>query len=92
MEYQKIINLLQNKPNQSSKCRTKNWVEINDSCGTYSTTGHIKFKTSMLNIIVMHILVKGTITITGAGNNVAKRTNKRNNGVIFKIVHHSLTA
>ena len=40
----------------------------------------------------MHILVKGTITITGAGNNVAKRTNKRNNGVIFKIVHHSLTA
>ena len=44
-------------------------------------------------IIVMHILVKGTITITGAGNgDVAKQTSKRNNGVIFKIVHHSLTA
>ena len=28
MEYQKIINLLDNKPNQLSKCRTKNWVEI----------------------------------------------------------------
>ena len=30
MEYQKIINLLENKPNQSSKFRIKNWVEIND--------------------------------------------------------------
>ena len=48
MEYQKIINLLQNKPNQPSKFRTKNWVEINDSGGTYNTTGHIKFKTCML--------------------------------------------
>ena len=30
MEYQKIINLLDNTPNQSSKFKTKNWVEIND--------------------------------------------------------------
>ena len=30
MEYQKIISLLENKPNQPSKFRTKNWVEIND--------------------------------------------------------------
>ena len=30
MEYQKIINLLDNTPNQASKFRTKNWVEIND--------------------------------------------------------------
>ena len=27
IEYQKIINLLENTPNQSSKFRTKNWVE-----------------------------------------------------------------
>ena len=27
MEYQKIINLLENTPIQSSKFRTKNWVE-----------------------------------------------------------------
>ena len=27
MEYQKIINLLNNKPNQPSKFRRKNWVE-----------------------------------------------------------------
>ena len=29
MEYQKIINLLENKPNQPSKFTIKNWVEIN---------------------------------------------------------------
>ena len=28
MEYQKIINLLDNTPNQPNKFRTKNWVEI----------------------------------------------------------------
>ena len=30
MEYEKIMNLLDDKPNQSSKFKTKNWVEIND--------------------------------------------------------------
>ena len=30
MEYQNIINLLENTPNHPSKCRTKKWVEIND--------------------------------------------------------------
>ena len=30
MEYQKMINLLDNRPNQLSKFRTKNWIEIND--------------------------------------------------------------
>ena len=30
MEYQKIINLLDNTPNQPSKFRTKNWVELTD--------------------------------------------------------------
>ena len=38
MEYQKIINLLDNTPNQPFKFRTKNWVEINDDAqGTYNT-------------------------------------------------------
>ena len=37
MEYQKIINLLDDKTNQSSKFITKNWFEINDeSRRTYS--------------------------------------------------------
>ena len=30
MEYQKIMKLLHNTPNQPSKFMTKNWVEIND--------------------------------------------------------------
>ena len=39
MEYQKIINLLENTPNQTTKFRTKNSVHINDdSCGTCSTS------------------------------------------------------
>ena len=37
MEYQKIINLLDNTPNQPSRSKTKIWVEINDeSRGTYN--------------------------------------------------------
>ena len=36
MEYQKVINLLDNTLNQPSKFRTKNWVQLNDeSRGTY---------------------------------------------------------
>ena len=30
MEHQKMINLLDNTPNQPSKFRTKNWVELTD--------------------------------------------------------------
>ena len=44
MEYQKIINLLDNKPNQPSKFRTKNWVKINDACGMYNKDSQIKCK------------------------------------------------
>ena len=37
MEYQKIINLLENRPNQPSKFRTKSWVEVSvESGGTYN--------------------------------------------------------
>ena len=30
MKYQKIINLLDNTPDQLSRFRTKDWIEIND--------------------------------------------------------------
>ena len=95
MEYQKIANLLDsgaalNASNQSSKFRTRNWVEINDeSRGTY-TGNDIRFKTTMLRSILCnyadaYILVKGTITITGAGNNdAAKQLDERDKGVTFK--------
>ena len=48
MKYQKVINLLDNTPNQATKIRTKYWVEINDdSRETFNTNRQIRFKTSM---------------------------------------------
>ena len=48
MEYQKIINLLDDTKNQPSKFRTRNSVEINDkSKGRYDNS-NIRFKTSMI--------------------------------------------
>ena len=77
MEYQKIPNLLDNTSNQTSKFKTKKWVEIKDeSRGGYTTGSDIKFKTTMLrsglcDYADAYILVKGTITIPGAGDDTA---------------------
>ena len=74
MQYQKIINLLDNKPNQPSKFSAKNWVEIyDDSRGTYNTNSQIKFKTSMLKSSLCdysdaYILVKGTISVVNTAD------------------------
>ena len=91
MEYQKIANLIDDTSNQPSKFRTKNWVEINDeSRGKYNVGSQINFKTTMLKSSLCdysdaYILVKGKITIAGAGNDVATRqADKRNKGVVFK--------
>ena len=89
MEYQKIWNLLDNASNQPSKFRTKMWVEINDEWGWCTTGSDIKFKTTMLKSSLCdyadaNILVKGTITITGAEDNAARLAGERNKGVIFK--------
>ena len=90
MEHQKITNLLDSASNQPSKFRTRNWVKINDkSRGTYNSND-IKFKTTMLRSNLCDytdtcILVKGTITITGAGNDyAAKLLDERDKGVTFK--------
>ena len=49
MVYQKIIKMIENTPNQPSKFRTKNWVEVNDeSRGAYNVNCGIKFKTSIV--------------------------------------------
>ena len=78
MEYQKIINFLENTTNQQNKFRTTNWVEINDdSRGTYNTNSQIKFKTSVLRTSLCDysdacMLVK-TEKIIGAGDNDAAR-------------------
>ena len=89
MEYQKIANLIDDASNQPSKCRTKNWVEINDeSTGTYNVNSKIKFKTAMLKSSLCdyndaYILVKGTVAVnnTAASDADANNTNKK---VIFK--------
>ena len=89
MEYQKIINLLDNASNQSSKFRTKHWIEINDDIrGAYSPNKQIRFKTAMLRSSLCdfsdaYILVKGNTSVnntTGAGA-AANNTNKN---LIFK--------
>ena len=91
MEYQKIANLIDDTSSKPSKFRTKNWVEINDeSRGTYNVNSQIKFKTTMLKSSLCdysdaYIVVKGTITITGAGADAAARqTDERDKGVAFK--------
>ena len=83
--------MLDNTPDQLSKFRTKNWIEINDqSRGGYGTGSDIRFKTAMLKSSLCdygdaYILVKGTITITGAGDDAAARqADERDKGVIFK--------
>ena len=85
MEYQKIINLLDNTSNQPSKSRTKNWVKINgESRRTYNTDSQVKFKTKMLKSSLCdysdaYILVKGTITVnnTAAADADVNNTNKK---------------
>ena len=82
MEYQKIINLLDNTPRQPTKFGTKNWIEINsESWVLYNKDNQIRFKTSMLrsssrDYSGAYTLVKGTITVAqataAAPNNATK--------------------
>ena len=89
MEYQKVINLLDNTSNQPSKFRRKNWVETNDeSRGTYNANSQIKFKTTILKSSLCdysdaYILVQETIAVqnTAAADADASNVNKK---VIFK--------
>ena len=90
MEYQEIANLLESTSDNLSKFRTRNWIELNDkSRGNYANSD-TRFKTTMLRSNLCDyadscILVKGTITITGAGANVdARQADERDKGVTFK--------
>ena len=93
MEHQEIANLLDSKAsNQPSKFRTRNWVETNDeSEGSYcNNDDDIRFKTTVLRSNLCdyadgYILVKRTITVTGAeDDDAARQADDRNKGVIFK--------
>ena len=91
MKCQKIINLLNNAATQPPRFRTINWGKINDDLrGTYRTNDQINFKIIMLKSSLCdysdaYILVKGTITINGAGaDTAARQENETNKGVMFK--------
>ena len=88
MEYQKLINLLDNTTNQPSKLRTRNWVEINDEQKEKCDNSNIRIKTSMIRSIFCDysyscIFVKGSITVPNkaAAGSAVNNTNKE---VIFK--------
>ena len=95
MEYQKTaeatvdligLKIADSTPNQLSKFRTKNWVEINDGY-LYNTGSQTKFKTSMLSSSLcgysdVYILGKGTITVEDTGT--VSAPNNRNKNVMFK--------
>ena len=85
MEYQKIINLLDNTSNKPSKFRTKNWIEINDNIrGAYSPNREIRFKTAVLRSSLCdfsdaYILVTGNISVnnTASAGAAANNTKKK---------------
>ena len=53
-----MINSLDNTPNQPSKFRTKDWVEIKDTAhGKYNTNNQTKFNTTMLNSCLCGLVV-----------------------------------
>ena len=86
-KYQKIINLANNTPNQSSKFRTRNWVEIHDeSQRTCNVSNQIKFKTSRIRLNLCNysdaqIHVKGSISFQ---NNGTAAPDNRNRKIIFE--------
>ena len=90
MEFQKIVNLLNDESNKPSKFKTKNWVEINDDVrGVYSPNKQIRFKTSMLRSSFCRysdacILFKGNITVNNIAAGGAAAANNTNKEVIFK--------
>ena len=73
MKYQKIINFLDNTPNQPSKVRTRNRDKINDdSYRTYSINSQIEFKSTMLKsglcqVCDAYILAKRIVTVPNTG-------------------------
>ena len=75
---------------QINHLKLRNWVEINDEKRETYTGNNIKFRTTMLrsnfcDYADAYILVKGTVTIRGAGDAAAARqADERNKGVIFK--------
>ena len=77
--------MIDNTPNQPSKFKTENWVEVKDDLyGVYGNGSQIKFKTSMLKSSSccyndMYILVNRNVTVPNTAV-----PNNSNTQVIFK--------
>ena len=79
METQKIVNLLGDTSNESSKFATRKWYVINDQNNTDYGEGNedstnAKFETKIIKLNLCnysdaYILVTGNITATGGGAN-----------------------
>ena len=71
--------MLDNTPNQTSKFRTNNWVEINDeSRGTYDINRQVKLKTSILKSGLCdysdaYIAARGILTVSNTGTATARK-------------------
>ena len=80
--------MLESTSDNTSKFRTRNWIEIIDE--SIHANSDIRFNTIMLRSNLCdyadsYILVKGTITITGAGDNAGERqADEGDKGVTFK--------
>ena len=89
MEYQKIINFIDDRTNEPGKFRTRNWVEINgEPRGTYNVSNQMKFKTLMIRSNLCdysdaYIHVKGTIKVPNTSAQGAA-PNNRNKKEMFK--------
>ena len=92
MEYQKIANWLNDASNQPSK------LDRNDESRGTNSSNDTEFKTTMLRSTLCdyadaYILVKGTITITGAGMMMLQNDQmKEMKAQLLKIVHYLVNA
>ena len=89
MEFQRIINLLDNTNNQPSKLGTKNWVEGNDGARrVYKRNNEIVFKTTILNSSLCdysdsYIFLKGTMAFVGQRVDTGRIAADRNNNQVI---------
>ena len=93
MEYQKIINLLGNIPDQVPGFTTKKWVEVYDeSGGTYDVNKEIRFKTPVLRSYLCdynnaYIIVTGKITVINPNDDTYdKKLAFKNNAPFFSCI------
>ena len=81
MEYQKIINLLDDTTNQPSKFRTRRWVEINNESNGWINARFKTFiiKSNLCDYRDAYTIVKGSIIIpnTAATGSEVNITNKK---------------